>query len=139
MLRIGFHEKWVGWMMMCLETMQYIVLVNGEGVGPVISGRGIRQGDPLSPYLFIICAERLTTLLKRAEAKGDIHGLKVCTGAPLLTHLLFANDCFLFCRATNQECTILKGILNTYELASGQAINFQKYEVCILARTHQLI
>lgn len=54
-------------MTMCLEKVSYSVLVNGERVGPITPGRGLRQGDLLSPYLFIICAKGLTTLLKRAE------------------------------------------------------------------------
>jgi len=127
--RMGFHDRWLKWMTMCMESVNYQVLVNDEKVGPIIPKRGLRQGDPLSPYLFIICAEGLSALLKRAEAKGDIHGIKVCRGAPLLTHLLFADDCFLFCRATIRESTKIKEILQAYEAVSGQAINFQKSEI----------
>lgn len=76
--RMGFDDRWVGWMDMCLETVNYSVLVNGENVGPITPGRGLRQGDPLSPYLFIICAE------ERAEARGDLHGVGVCRRLHLL-------------------------------------------------------
>jgi len=58
-----------------------------------------------------------------------IHGIKVCRGAPLLTHLLFADDCFLFCRANISEYNRLKNILQKYEEVSGQTINMQKSEI----------
>jgi len=135
MHRMGFHEKWVKWMTMCKESVNYQVLVNGEKVGPIIPKRGLRQGDPLSPYLFILCAEGLSALLRRLKARGDIHGVKVCRGVLLLTHLLFADDCFLFCRANNRESTKLKEILQTYEAASGQAVNFQKSEIMFSRNT----
>nr|KYP48455.1 hypothetical protein KK1_029830 [Cajanus cajan] len=91
--------------------------------------RGLRQGDPLSPYLFILCAEGLSSLLRKAEARGELHGAKICRGAPQVSHLLFADDCFLFCKAIERECTTLRTILQQYESASGQAINLQKSEI----------
>jgi len=117
--RMGFHGRWLKWMTMCMESVNYQVLVNDEKVGPIVPKRGLRQGDPLSPYLFIICVEGLSALLKRAEVKGDIHRIKVCRGAPLLTHLLFAYNCFLFCRATIRESVKIKEILQAYEAVSG--------------------
>lgn len=124
MLKMCFDARWVNWMMMCLNSVAYTVLINGEGVGPIKPGRGLRQEDPPSPYLFIICVEGLTALLKRPEVMGEIHEVKVCRGAPLLTHLLFSDDYFLFCRAEERESLVLHDILNTYEKASGQSINF---------------
>jgi hypothetical protein len=129
MYKMGFCDKWVKWIQMCLGSIQYSVMVNGESVGPIMPERGLRQGDPLSPYLFILCAEGLTSLIKKYENKGDIHGVKVCRGAPSLSHLLFADDCFLFFRADIREAQCMKRILNDYEKASGQAINYSKSEV----------
>jgi hypothetical protein len=114
---------------MCVEIVDYFVIVNGNIVGPIIPGRGLRQGDPLSPYLFIICAEGLSALIRQAEARGDIHGTKICRNAPIISHLLFADDCFLFFRANNNEALAMKNILSTYEAASGQSINFQKSKI----------
>jgi len=115
--------------MTCVETVDYSIIVNDEAVGHVIPSRGLRQGDPLSPYLFIICAEGLSSLIQKAEASGDIHGVKICTNAPVVSHLLFADDCFLFFRVEPAEATIMKNILAVHEQASGQAINFQKSEI----------
>ncbi|MCI04126.1 RNA-directed DNA polymerase (Reverse transcriptase), partial [Trifolium medium] len=116
--RLGFGEKWVRWMMMCVSSVNYSVLMNYDKAGPIYPGRGLRQGDPLSPYLFIIVAEGLTTLINQAIGRGDMHGVKICRGAPMVSHLLFANDCFLFCRASISEATQLLSILRIYEEAS---------------------
>lgn len=83
----------------------------------------------MSPYFFIIVAEGLTTLIRRAEARGDLHGIQICRREPILTHLLFVDDYFLFFRANDREVANMKTILETYEQASGQAINYTKSEV----------
>jgi ribonuclease HI len=116
-------------MMLCVSSVNYSALVNFEKVGPINPGRGLRQGDPLSPYLFIMVAEGLTSLINKAVACGDLHGVKICRGAPTVSHLLFADDCFLFCRSNLSETRKLMEILKTYEEASGQEINLSKSEV----------
>ena len=63
----------------------------------------LRQGDLLSPYLFIICAEGLSALIKQAEARGDLHGCRINRGAPSLSHLLFTDDSFFFFNAFERE------------------------------------
>jgi hypothetical protein len=103
--------------------------VNFEKVGPIFPGRGLRQGDPLSPYLFILITEGLTALIKKSVASGDLHGIQICRGAPVVSHLLFADDCFLFCRSTVAECNHLMSLLKIYGDASGQEINLSKSEV----------
>ena len=129
MRRMGFCERWVSWMVMCVETVDYSVIVNNELVGPVVPGRGLRQGDPLSPYLYIICAEGLSSLIRYAERRGDISGISICHGAPFVSHLLFADDCFLFFKACDRQAQVMKNILTMYEAASGQAISLPKSEI----------
>jgi len=129
MSRMGFNSQWIKWMTMCVETIDYSVLVNSEVVGPIILGRGLRQGDPLSLYLFIICAEGLSSLIRRVEARGDLRGTSVCRGAPPVTHLLFTDDCFLFFKATEIQAQVMHSILSTYEVASDQAISLPKSEI----------
>lgn len=83
-------------MRLCLKFVQYSILVNGDANGQIIPRRRLGQRDPLSPYLFILCIEGLSSLIKHSEGKGEIHGVKVCRGAPTLTHLLFVDECLLF-------------------------------------------
>jgi hypothetical protein len=129
LVRMGFCDKWVHWVAMCIESVDYTVLVNGEKVGPVIPGRDLRQGDPLFPYLFILCAEGLSSLISRAEASGDLTGTAICKGAPRVTHLLFVDDYFLFFKACERQAQTMKTILQLYEEASGQAISLPKSEI----------
>jgi hypothetical protein len=98
-------------------------------VRPIIPGRGLRQGDPLSSYLFIICAEGLSSLIRDAEERDVIPGTIICRGAPPVSHLLFVDDCFLFFKAEESQAHIIKNILNIYEAASGQVISLPKSEV----------
>ena len=118
--KMGFHEKWVALMMECITTVSYSILINGEPTGTIHPSRGIRQGNPLSPYLFILCIEGLHGLLNQAVIAGDIRGISICRNGPRLTHLFFADDSLLFCRASIQECQHILDILLTYERASGQ-------------------
>ena len=85
-----------------------------------------RQGDPLSPYLFLFCIERLHRLITRAATSGDIRGVSICKNGPKLTHLLFIDDSLVFCRSTEAECCKLLHILATYERASRQQVNQAK-------------
>ena len=94
MIQMGFDRQWVRWIMMCVETVDYFVIVNNEMVSPIIPGKGLRKGDPLSPYLFILCAEGLSALIHKAECCGDLHGISICNIAPTISHLLFAYDYF---------------------------------------------
>jgi hypothetical protein len=127
--KMDFSEKRIQWMMLCVSSVNYSALVNFERVGPIHPGRGLRQKDPLSPYLFILVAEGLTSLIHKAVSSGDLHGVKICSGAHVVSHLLCADDCFLFCRSNLSEVKILVEILKTCEVAYGQEINLSKSEV----------
>lgn len=114
------------WMKLCVMTVEYMIQVNNELIGLIFPKRGLRQGDPLSPYLFILCAKGLSALLNFERDRGHIHGIRMGRNGPQISHLMFADDCIFFCRATQEECTYLKEALCIYESASGQAINYQK-------------
>ena len=74
LLKMGFQESWVAMIMECITTVTYSILVNGEPKGLITPTRGLRQGDPLSPYLFLFCVEGLNAILNQASESGDIHG-----------------------------------------------------------------
>lgn len=88
--------------------------------------RGLRQGDPLSPYLFLLCAEGFTALLAKSEKEGRLNGVGICRSAPQVSHLLFVDDSLLFCQASQKEVQCVTNILQLYADSFGQCINFEK-------------
>ena len=90
-------------MMQCIS----FVRINGKPIDNIIPSRGLRQGDPLSPYLFLIYAEGLSALIKKSVQEGKMEGVVVCRGAPILSHLFFAYDSLIFCKASLEECDSL--------------------------------
>ena len=111
---------------LCVKTVTYSILVNGESKGLIHPSRGLRQGDPLSPFLFLLCTEGLHGLIKNAASRGNIKGYSLCRQGPKLTHLFFADDSLLFCRANSTECSKVMDLLSVYEDVSGQKINRDK-------------
>ena len=115
MKRMGFNEKWVELVIERVSTVTYSLLINGEPMGNIKPSRGIYQGDLLSPYLFFLCSEGLHRMIKKVADDGDIQGVSICRNRPKLTHLFFADDSHLFCKATTQECQKVLEILSSYE------------------------
>ncbi|CAA7041153.1 unnamed protein product [Microthlaspi erraticum] len=115
--------------MSCVQSVNYQVLINGEPYGHIIPTRGLRQGDPISPYLFVICTEMLVKMMCDAEEKGLITGLKVARGSPAVSHLLFADDSMFYCKQEDDELNQIVRIIEEYSLASGQRVNYQKSSV----------
>ena len=83
----------------------------------------------MSPYLFIICVEAFNALIRAKESLGQIHGCTIARGAPPITHLFFANDCFIYLRSTIAETRTIKQTLLEYGLATGQRVNFRKSSI----------
>ncbi|XP_071902573.1 uncharacterized protein [Coffea arabica] len=129
MMRMGFCPIFVRWIMACVSSVSYSFNLNGERVGYITASRGLRQGDPLSPYLFLICAEGLSYMINREMNQGNITGVKVCKNGPQISHLFFADDSVICCKATVQEAKQIKEILQAYSKASGQVINCDKSAV----------
>jgi hypothetical protein len=97
--------------------------------------RGIRQGDPISPYLFLLCAEGLTSMLKNKGLNYIARGLRVSRHAPWVSHLLFADDCLVFCEASDEGVQRVASILEDYNTGSGQLVNKHKSAVFFSANT----
>ncbi|KAK2642401.1 hypothetical protein Ddye_024164 [Dipteronia dyeriana] len=106
-------------------------MLNGEIHGNIIPSRGIRQGDHLSPYLFLICAKGLSSLIGLAHEQGLLNGFKCSCGGPTISHLFFTDDSLLFSKANDTNCKAVKIVLENYSMASGQLVNFNKSAICV--------
>jgi ribosome-associated protein YbcJ (S4-like RNA binding protein) len=126
MQRLGFANNWIKFIMACVSSVSYSVLINGNLVGNINPLRGLQQGDPISPYLFLLCVETLSSLLFKVENKGFVTGVPTSPRGPRLSHLFFADDSLLFCKANSVEWRRLIKILGVYEAGSGQKLNLQK-------------
>ena len=107
--RMGFGSKWQGWIRACISTVHFSVLVDGSPAGFFGSSRGLRQGDPLSPLLFLLMMEILSKMLQQAEGCGLIRGFKVNgsrTAEVCISHLLYADDTMLMCDADRNNLCI---------------------------------
>ena len=129
MTKLGFPQLWIDRVMSCISTPSFSVCINGESYGNIKPSRGLCQGDPLFPYLFLLCAEGFTSLLANAELEDRLHGVTICRRAPSILHLLFADDSLVFCRANREEVHMIMEILHLYASASGQCINLEKSSV----------
>lgn len=112
---MGFDARWVQLIMQCIRTVSYQIIHARREMGHIVPTRGLRQGDPLSPYLFIICAEGLSAMLNRFESLKMIKGVKVCKRAMAINHMLvlmihtcitrlrrtMLTRCWRFCRSMN--------------------------------------
>lgn len=87
MHKLGFSSKWITLAMRFVSSVSYLILINGGPINYFFPTKGLRQEDLLSPYLFLICAKGLSSMLRWAEARGDIYGVKICKRA--LLYLFF--------------------------------------------------
>ena len=130
--KMGFGSRWMEWMWWCLSTAKFSVLINGVPEGFFSSSKGLRQGDPISPYLFVLGMEVLSALIRRAVEGNIISGCRLRGRGGMemnVSHLLFADDTIIFCEARKEHLTHLGWILAWFEAASGLRINLAKSEL----------
>jgi hypothetical protein len=123
--------------MACVTTVKYSIKFNGTLLEAFSPSRGLRQGDPLSPFLFLFVADGLSTLLRNEVNQNRITPLKVCRRAPGISHLLFADDTLLFFRATKEEALCVRKTLDVYAACTGQLVNPAKCSIMFSASCTQ--
>ncbi|KAA3482717.1 reverse transcriptase [Gossypium australe] len=116
MLKMGCKREWVGLIMKCITIVSYAVNINGRRGRFFQPTRGLRQGDPLSPFRFLICSEGLSSLMRIAKKK---------------------DDCMIFGEAIEKGARIMKDILKEYESCSGQCVNFSKSTIFYSLNTNE--
>ncbi|GKV26106.1 hypothetical protein SLEP1_g35459 [Rubroshorea leprosula] len=127
--RMAFCDTWRRWIQECLQSSMVSILINGSPTRQFPVTKGIRQGDPLSPFLFLIVAEGLNGLMTAAVEKELYKGVDVGNDAVSVTHLQFADDTIFFGEASEQNIRTVKCILRTFEMAAGLKINFGKSQL----------
>ena len=127
--KLGFHPTWINWIRICITSSSFSVLLNGSPYGFFTPERGLRQGDPLSPFLFILGSKVLSRLLIRQESHGFLSGIRIARTCAPISHLFFADDIILFAKATSVEAEVLKSVVDQYCKWSGQALNPAKCSI----------
>ena len=141
MQKMDFGEKWIRWIKWCISTASFSVLVNGTPTGFFQSSRVMRQGDPLSFYLFVIVMEVFCAFLKRVVEGNFLSGCRVkgrSEEGVLISHLLFADDTLVFCKPSQDQLTYLSWLLMWFEAVSGLRINLEKSELIPVGRVENM-
>uniref|UniRef100_A0A2N9FC99 Reverse transcriptase domain-containing protein n=1 Tax=Fagus sylvatica TaxID=28930 RepID=A0A2N9FC99_FAGSY len=139
--RMGFGCKWISWMRACTSSVRFSVIVNGSPTGFFDSSRGLRQGDPLSPLLFLMIVEVLSRMLRNAVERGFIKGFQVGRdGLPSVSvsHLLYADDTILFCDAHPEQLLYIRMVLTCFEAVTGLKVNMAKSEMVPIGEVNGL-
>ncbi|KAG8485814.1 hypothetical protein CXB51_019151 [Gossypium anomalum] len=126
MKHLGFHDDWIILIMRYVCSVTYSMSLNGSNSEWFSPSRSLRQGDPFSPYLFLICAEGFSTIITEAKQKGLMRGAPIGRERFPINHLFFADDFILFGDASCEGARVVRDVIREYELVSGQRVNFEK-------------
>lgn len=137
--KLGYHEDFCRIIEQCISTVSMSVLLNGSPGDIFYPERCLREGDPLTPYLFILCMEFLSKCLLSAESKGLYNGIRVTPDCPPISRLFVADDCLIFLNAIPSEARVLHDIIRNFSNLSGQSINFEKPGLAFSPKTDNRI
>ncbi|KAK5836733.1 hypothetical protein PVK06_012533 [Gossypium arboreum] len=137
MKKMGFEEKWIAKIMECVRSVTYTVKCNNILSDIFIPERGLHQGDPVSPYLFLFYMEAFSRMLIHAQENNTLRGIRASRDGPRINHLFFADDALLFVRNKMSDIECLVNMLNTFSNISVQEINFEKSMVLFSPNTRR--
>ena len=135
--RMGFGVKCRGWIKACISTVRFSIIVNGSSVGFFGSFCGLRQGDLLSPLLFLLTMEVLSRILKKTKDCGLLRGFHVGPSNSIgvcISHLLFADDTILFCDASRDQLLSIRLVLTCFQAFIGLKVNAGKSDIVSVGR-----
>ena len=128
----GFDKLWVNWVLKLTSSAFFSILVNGIPSQHFSSSKGIRQGDPLSPFLFVLMDKGLGRYIKTTILEGSLKGLPLHNIHPTPLQSLFVDDNLLMNTPTAREANKLNSILSDFTEASGMLLNLDKYKLYFL-------
>jgi len=129
LFRANLLVDFIDVIMSCVSTVSTSILANGEATDPIVPSRWIRQGDPLSPYLFIFCMDFLGQLIEEKCNAKLWHPVKASQSGPAFSHLMFADDLLFFARADGTDCSAIRDMLDEFCLLFGQTVSEAKFRV----------
>ncbi|XP_057775251.1 uncharacterized protein LOC130994230 [Salvia miltiorrhiza] len=129
MQAMGFNQTFLGWIAIIFSFARLSILYNGKLCGYFPCSRGVRQGDPLSPIIFGIAEDVLSRLILKAVAAVHIEPMRMCRGQFFPTHLLYADDILIFCKASMKNARAIRDILQFYGSFSGQICSIEKSRI----------
>lgn len=136
LMEISLPHHMVEIVMECITSAKLQILWNGEPLEAFKPSRGIRQGDPLSPYLYVICMERLTHLIEREVALGDWKSLRASRNGRPVSNLAFAEDLLLFGEASVQQAEVMWKCLQLFCEASSSKVSISKLRIYLSPNTN---
>jgi hypothetical protein len=136
--RCGFKDKWCSWISHCISSVRFSVLVDGSPSDFFGTPRGLRQGDPLSPllFVFVFVMEAVGRMISTAVSEGLLVGFSV--GIATFSHLLYADDTLIFCDVSTNHLRYLRGLLLCFEAASGFKVNLAKSDLILVGNVTDL-
>eukprot|EP00253_Pinus_taeda_P007952 PITA_07952 len=125
---LGFKVDFISWIMGCITDVSYAILINGAATSFFKGQRGLRQGCPLSPLLFLLVAEGLSQLIHKSKRAGKVFGIEAAVNL-FITHLFFVDDILIFSNGSLVELKELKSIFDLFMKATGMQINSRKSQI----------
>ncbi|WMV24691.1 hypothetical protein MTR67_018076 [Solanum verrucosum] len=138
---MGFGSKWLKWIEVCIKTVRFSIPVNGEPVDFFASERGLRQGDPLLPFLFILAMEGFDSMMRIATQNRWIKSFQIgdrIGNGKEISHLLYADDTTILCEPEAEQLNYIRLILILFEAVSGLRVNWGKSSLIAVKEVPQI-